>query len=162
MAYPQIQEEFLNYLKAYSALGTRPPLSALSHFEDQATGSPRRAQSQLQVSFPLEMPSPSHLVPKSPLYTERHFISENQEAFPCEVHSLFPTSAHLWNNLVCPTELKRLSTSQCSTQRHIDEGFQVLELHGKESLHVPLSGETPESGERSGSRPIPSSPAENA
>ena len=158
MPHPQIQEEFPNYLKAYSALGASPPLSALSHFEDQATQSPRRAQSQLQVSFPLEMPSPSHLVPKSPLHADRHFISENQEAFPCDVHSVFPTSAHLWNNLVCLTEPKRLSTTQCSTQRHIDEGFQALELHGKESLRVPLSGETPESGERSGSRLSPHHP----
>ncbi|MXQ96490.1 hypothetical protein E5288_WYG002712 [Bos mutus] len=54
-------------------------------------------------------------------------------------------AAHLWNNLVCLTEPKRLSTTQCSTQRHIDEGFQALELHGKESLRVPLSGETLES-----------------
>ena len=140
-----------------------PGLLCLSHFGHQATPvTPRRAQAKANFRLPLrpEIPS-SHLAPKSPLHTNSGIMAvKTKEFIPLEHTWLSHTSAHM----VCVTEQKRPNPA-------LHRGLEpktgrwrtplIESRHEKEPVQVPLSGEPPEPGQRSGSKRICSSPAEN-
>lgn len=134
--------------EAYSALGASPPFSPLS----QTTDIPRRAQEKahFRLSLNLEIPSISHLVPKSPLHADTYYVSENQEMHPCEATLAFPHLSTLAKQFDLSARRKEdeFNSAPGARARHKDEEFQAprIERVGEEKEPVTcLYQESPQS-----------------
>lgn len=110
--------------------------------------------------LPPEIPS-APPAPTFPLHPDTYYGSENQEVHPSEAHLAFSHLSTLGlHERTIETELtlhwglepKTGRKELCSTE---------LSGHEKVPKHVPLAGEAPEPGQRSGSRAIHPSPCES-
>lgn len=127
------------------------------------TVSPRRTRDKADLGLSLQIPSPSHLAPKS-LRADSYYVSENQGGHPREAHWTLPApSAHAerghLRDRTKETEPKSLPGDRRRdggggggpTQRRVDDDVQAarfeLVAEEKESVPVPLPGEPLESGQ---------------